>query len=449
MAKYEIRLPRLGEGVIEATLIKWLVSEGEMVTEEDPIAEIATDKVDTELPAPVSGKLISQNAKEGDVVEVGALLAILEIEGDDASESAKTTSGESQKEMPEKPAEEGEKEEKPGSDKEVCAVHELPVDEIVKAVTEKEHDEETASGARFYSPLVRRIAQQENLSFEALGRIKGSGKNDRLTKQDLLNYLEEKKAKPAPVRSDAPVAAQSVKPVEGDEVIEMDRIRQLIATHMVKSVQTSPHVTSFVEVDMTPVVLWRERQKIAFLEREGIKLTYTPIIIEAIARAVREVPMMNVSVDGTKILKHKNINVGMAVALPSGNLIVPVIREASEKNLLGITKKVNDLAERARDNKLIPDEITGGTISLTNLGSFGTLAGTPIINQPQAAIVATGAIVKKPVVIETPTGDTIGIRHRMILSVTFDHRVIDGALAGTFLNKLRVNLEQFDTKQTI
>ncbi|MFH1936014.1 MAG: dihydrolipoamide acetyltransferase family protein [Bacteroidota bacterium] len=292
-------------------------------------------------------------------------------------------------------------------------------------------------GARFYSPLVRNIARQENISFQELGTIPGSGKNDRLTKQDLLNYLEKGKG------------SQGLPVTATDQVIEMDRVRQLIATHMIKSVKTSPHVTSFAEADMTAIVRWREQYKDAFTKREGIKLTYTPIVIEAIARAVRDVPMINVSMDGSRILVHKRINVGMAVALPNSNLIVPVIRDADQKSLLGITKQVNDLAERARQNKLVPDEIAGGTISLTNLGSFGTLMGTPIINQPQAAIVAIGYITKRPVVIETPEGDTIGIRHQMFVSVTFDHRVVDGALAGIFLNKLVGHLEQFDTNQTL
>lgn len=456
MGKFEITLPRLGEGVIEATLTKWLVAEGEMVTEEDPIAEIATDKVDTEIPAPVSGKLIRQEAKEGDVIEVGSLIAVLEVEGEDSLKKTPVEKEKTVDEGSQPPSEEKRDvspETKEAQETRTCAVHDIPVDDIVKAVAAQENQKTADAGARFYSPLVRSIAQKEDISFEELGKIKGSGLNDRLTKDDLLQYIEKRNAAPetaAPQATPASSSAsQGTKPAGGGDVVEMDRIRQLIANHMVKSVQTSPHVTSFIEVDMTPIVLWREKNKKAFLDREGIKLTFTPIIIEAIAKAVREVPMMNVSVDGTSIIKHKSINIGMAVALPSGNLIVPVIREASEKNLLGIAKKATDLGQRARDNKLLPDEITGGTISLTNLGSFGTLAGTPIINQPQAAIVATGAIVKKPVVIETPTGDTIGIRHRMILSVTFDHRVIDGALAGDFLNKLRSLLEQFDTQQTI
>lgn len=436
MATYDIVLPRLGEAVIEATLTRWLKKEGDPVNEEDPIAEIATDKVDTEVTSPVAGILMKQMATEGDVIPVGQVIAQLEVTGKHDSPSPDETSATEKKEAPSSP----EPEVIPGNaeETEVC---EIPVEEELP----HDHDE---GGTRFYSPLVRSIANQENISFKELGTIPGTGKNDRLTKQDLLNYIEKKKSSPAP-----PVApsqpSQGITPAATDEVIEMDRVRQLIASHMVKSVQTSPHVTSFVEVDMTAIVKWRERNKDLFFKREGIKLTYTPILIEAIAKAIREVPMINVSVDGTRILMHKRINIGMAVALPSSNLIVPVIRDADQKSLLGITKQVNDLAERARNNKLVPDEIAGGTLSLTNLGSFGTLMGTPIINQPQAAIVAAGAITKRPVVIETPEGDTIGIRHRMFLSVTFDHRVVDGALAGEFLNRLAGHLEHFDTTQTL
>ncbi|MBN1199410.1 MAG: 2-oxo acid dehydrogenase subunit E2 [Bacteroidales bacterium] len=423
MATYDIVLPRLGEAVIEATLTRWLKKDGDHVNEEDPIAEIATDKVDTEVTSPVSGTLLKQMVGEGDVVPVGKIIAVLEVEGRGTKDEG--TVSEPLVEL--------------ADETEAC---EIPIEE------ENFPHDPGEGGTRFYSPLVRSIAVQENISFRELGTIPGSGKNDRLTKQDLLNYLQKRKDSPAP-HAALPKPAQGFPIAETDEVIEMDRVRQLIATHMVRSVQTSPHVTSFVEVDMTSIVKWRENHKSGFLKREGIKLTYTPILIEAIARAVRDVPMINVSVDGTRILLHKRINVGMAVTLPSSNLIVPVIREADQKSLLGITKQVNDLAERARQNKLIPDEIAGGTISLTNLGSFGTLMGTPIINQPQAAIIAVGSITKRPVVIETPEGDTIGIRQMMFLSVTFDHRAVDGAMAGEFLNKLVGHLETFDTNQTL
>jgi len=414
MATYDIVLPRLGEAVIEATLIKWLVKPGDKVNEEDPIAEIATDKVDTEVFSPVSGKLISVMIEEGDIVNVGNVIAILEVEGEGSSVVEQETP----------------KKTEPAPTKAM----QVPV-------------EEESGGTRFYSPLVRSIARKENISFRELSNLTGTGKNDRLTKKDLLSYIETRET--AHTKLPAQELTSQGLPVSAtDEVIEMDRVRQLIATHMISSIQTSAHVTSFIEADMTNIVRWREQHKDAFLKREGVKLTYTPILISAIAKAVGDIPMINVSVDGTKILVHKQINVGMAVALPNSNLIVPVIHYADRKSLLDITKEVNDLADRARAGKLILDEITRGTISLTNLGSFGTLMGTPIINQPEAAIVAAGAITKRPVVIETAEGDTIGIRHMMFLSVTFDHRVVDGALAGMFLNKLVGYLQQFDTKQT-
>ena len=448
MANYDIVLPRLGEAVIEATLTRWLKKEGDKVNEEDPIAEIATDKVDTEVTSPVSGTFLKKMADEGDVVPVGKIIAVLEVEGEVTTTSAEAS-------VVEKDEGRGTKDEAAEDPEasEVAVASEIPGPWKITPPGEttppgEMPHEPGEGGTRFYSPLVRSIAMQENISFQELGAIPGSGKNDRLTKQDLLNYLEKRSTSPTP-QSTQPQASQGLPVTATDQVIEMDRIRQLIATHMVKSVQTSPHVTSFIEADMTAIVQWRAKHKESFLKREGIKLTYTPIVIEAIARAVRDVPMINVSVDGTRILVHKRINVGMAVALPNSNLIVPVIRDADQKSLLGITKQVTDLANRARQSKLVPDEITGGTISLTNLGSFGTLMGTPIINQPQAAIVAIGSITKRPVVVETPEGDTIGIRQMMFLSVTFDHRVVNGAMAGEFLNKLVGHLETFDTKQTL
>jgi len=304
---------------------------------------------------------------------------------------------------------------------------------------------EVTASSRFYSPLIKNIAKQENLTLKELDQIPGTGQDERLTKEDLLNWLRNRK----PAGKPASVAAPAVVTSGDDEIIEMERIRQLIAQHMVRSVQTSPHVTSFVEVDMTKVSDWIGMHKKSFLQRENIKLTFTPIIIDAIARAVRDYPQVNVSVDGTKIILHKNINVGMAVSLPGYNLIVPVIKNADQKSIVGLVKNVTDLATRARINKLIPDEISGGTISLTNLGSFGTIMGTPIINQPQTAIVAVGSIKKRPVVIETPQGDSIAIRQMMYASITFDHRVIDGALAGLFLNRLTFYLENFDTNQNM
>lgn len=426
MANYEVVVPKLGESVIEATITKWLKNEGEMVNLDDSLVEIATDKVDTEIPSLTSGKLIRKFFNEGDVVPVGAILALIDVAGND------------------QPA------------------REMP--SPVESKPESYKSETTPAGTRFYSPLVRSIASQENISFSELDSISGTGKDDRLTKQDLLNYMKDRQQgiKPmvqSPLSSGpaiavkeaaivAPVTIQQVIPGE-DRIVEMDRIRQLIAGHMVKSVQTSPHVTSFQEVDMARIVHWRDKNKDVFFKREKAKLTFTPIFIEAIAKAVRDFPLMNVSVDGSKVIIHKNVNIGMAVSLPNFNLIVPVIRNAHEKSLLGLVKSVNDLAERARISKLMPDEITGGTISLTNLGSFGTLMGTPIINQPQTAIVAVGAIKKRVVVIESPEGDTMAIRPVMMISVTYDHRVIDGALGGQFLAKLVHNLETFDSNQLI
>ena len=450
MANYELVVPKLGESVIEATITKWLKQEGEMINEDDPVVEIATDKVDSEIPSLVKGKLIKKLFNEGDTVAIGAIFAILETESSGSATVA------------EAPADEAEGD----TCRSEPTIAPLAGNEslILHDTIDIMHDDQP-SGTRFYSPLVRSIARQENISFSELDSITGTGKDDRITKQDLLNYIEAKKVSPTPfVSATAPVSTKPLQAVETpvavpqasqqiipgeSRIVEMDRIRQLIANHMVKSVQTSPHVTSFMEVDMSNIVKWRDKNKDAFQKRENEKLTFTPIFIEAIAKAVRDYPLVNVSVDGPKIIVHKNVNIGMAVALPNFNLIVPVVRSASEKNLLGIVKTVNDLAERARIGKLVPDEISGGTISLTNLGSFGTLMGTPIINQPQTAIVAVGAIKKRVVVVESTDGDTIAIRPIMMISVTYDHRVIDGALGGQFLSKLVSYLENFDSNQPI
>jgi 2-oxoglutarate dehydrogenase E2 component (dihydrolipoamide succinyltransferase) len=436
MADIEIVIPKLGESVIEATITRWLKNEGDHVDEDDPIVEVATDKVDTEIPSSMSGTLVKKLAAEGEVVPVGKPFALIAGTGDTGKISTAPPPAI-------EPAEVSLLESSPEPDK----------------TTHEEKEEHTST--RFYSPLVKSIARQENIPFRELDALKGTGKNDRITRQDLMKYLEERKNTPAVAHPAltpegtgklpdfTPPVTVTVTTGQDDRVIEMDRIRQLIAGHMVRSVQTSPHVTSFAEVDMTTVVRWREELKDAFQKKEGEKLTYTPVFIQAIARAVRDFPLMNVSVDGNRILVHRNINIGMAVALPNFNLIVPVIRNADQKNLLGLTKTVNDLANRARINKLVPDEISGGTISITNLGSFGTLMGTPIINQPQCAIVAVGAIKKRPVVIESAAGDSIAIRHMMILSVTFDHRVIDGALGGQFLSRMVENLESFNPAQAL
>jgi 2-oxoglutarate dehydrogenase E2 component (dihydrolipoamide succinyltransferase) len=418
MAATEIVLPKLGESVIEATIIRWLKSEGEKINEDEPLIEIATDKVDSEVPAPFSGILVKKIFGDGEVVSVGQPFAILETE-QGASISP-----------PVQPA--------------LVMATEPEVKKATRVLNDVKPvavpgTVEHARGTRFYSPLVRSIAKQENITMKVLDSIPGSGKNDRLTKSDLLVYLK----KPATPAAE-PLAAQ-VSPIQGgDQVIEMTRIRQLIANHMVRSVQISPHVTSFAEVDMWRIVQWREQAKEAYLNKYNQKLTYTPVFIDAIARAVKDFPMVNVSVDGTRVILHGSINIGMAVALPDFNLIVPVVRNTGQKDFHTIVREVNDLADRARRSKLVPDEVAGGTISLTNLGSFGTLAGTPIINQPQAAIVAVGLIKKRTVVVEAPGGDMIAIRPVMVLSVTYDHRVIDGALGGQFLGRIQHYLENFE-----
>jgi 2-oxoglutarate dehydrogenase E2 component (dihydrolipoamide succinyltransferase) len=439
MANVEIPVPKLGESVIEVTITKWLKNVGDNVEAEEPLVEIATDKVDSEIVSIASGKLAKRLFNEGDVVPVGTVFALLESDAATAEPAASSPSPES-------------KAAKPSADKKITKEEnqEKSEPEVVNS------GENPSGSARYYSPLVRSIAQQEGISFRELDGIPGTGKEDRLTKADLLDYLS-RRGRESAVTAEAPAASQAKTPppvpvaftAGEDRIVEMDRVRQLIAAHMVRSVQTSPHVTSFIEVDVQKIVDWREKNKEAYQKKYGEKLTFTPIFIEAIAKAVRDFPMINVSVDGSKIIVHSKINVGMAVALPSNNLIVPVVRDAGSKNLLGITKDVNDLANRARNNKLVPDEISGGTVSLTNLGSFGTLMGTPIINQPQTAIVAVGAIKKRPVVIESAQGDMIAIRAMMICSVTFDHRVIDGALGGQFLGRLGKYLEEFDSNQSV
>ncbi|MCX6286068.1 MAG: dihydrolipoamide acetyltransferase family protein [Bacteroidetes bacterium] len=437
MASLEVVIPRLGESVIEVIITKWLKNEGDQIETEEALVEIATDKVDSEIVSTASGKLSKKLFKEGAIVAVGTVFAIIDPAGEATASAAVKAVPDIQ----------------PVTEKHRSG-HQQKTAVIEPQEADPTHGDEVPSGSRYYSPLVRSIAQQESLSVKELDSIHGTGKDDRLTKQDILEYLKLRKSWENPAEKAFPSAVkpETVIPVfttGEDRIIEMDRVRQLIANHLIKSVQTSPHVTSFIEVDMGKIVEWREKNKDSFQKKYGEKLTFTPIFIEAIAKAVRDFPMINVSVDGTKIIIHSKVNVGMAVALPSNNLIVPVVRDAGNMNLLGISKAVNDLANRARNNKLVPDEIAGGTISLTNLGSFGTIMGTPIINQPQTAIIAVGAIKKRPVVIESDQGDMIAIRPVMICSITFDHRVIDGALGGRFLNRLAQYLEQFDNTQTI
>lgn len=427
-------MPKMGESVAEATILKWLKKEGDRIEADEPVLEIATDKVDSEVPAPTSGILSKCLFAEGQVVKVGEVIAMIES---DTEEKKSVPSP--------NPAPAIQKQNASSNGKQT---------EPSKAIN-VELEKHSSSG-RFYSPLVRNIAKERGISMLELETIKGSGANNRLTKQDLFRHIDEQGGKtttsiPSAQKNQeqpAPSALTQSTPsvsVSGNvEIIEMDRMRKLIADHMVMSKHTSPHVTSFVEADVTNMVKWRERIKKDFEVREKEKITYTPLFIEAVCKAIKDYPMINVSVDGTRILVKKNINIGMATSLPSGNLIVPVIKNADYLNLVGITKVVNDLAFRARNNKLKPEEIQDGTFTVTNVGTFGNVMGTPIINQPQVAILALGAIRKKPAVIETPEGDTIGIRHMMFLSLSYDHRVVDGSLGGSFLRRIADYLENFD-----
>ena len=451
MAQFELILPKMGESVAEATITTWLKSEGDFIEAEESVVEVATDKVDSEVPSPVSGTLVKIISNVNDVAQVGAAIAIIETEGSGETEAA-TESAPAPAPAP--------------AVEEVVAEIETQVAAAAQTVAPAAPNAPIAknSNGRFYSPLVRSMAKEEGIGQAELDQIKGSGKDGRVTKKDVLAYLEggptAPAAAPAPAatpaaapaaapKAPAATATPSITPSAGDEIIEMDRMRKLIADHMVNSVQTSPHVTSFVEADMTKVVLWRNKVKKSFQEKHGEKITFTPIIMEAIVKAIQDFPMINVSVDGSNIIKHGNINVGMAAALPSGNLIVPVVKNADQLSLLGLTKAVNDLANRARNNALKPDEISGGTYTLTNVGTFGNLLGTPIINQPQVAIMAAGAIVKKPAVVETPEGDLIAVRHKMFLSHSYDHRVVDGALGGMFVKRVAEYLEAWDMNREI
>lgn len=430
MAQIEILLPKMGESVAEATIIKWNVEEGATIEADDAIVEIATDKVDSEVPAPEDGVLIKKLCNDGDVVQVGQAIAILEIAGEGSAPAPVAAAT---------------------NDTPKAVTTEAPV-----AAAEQAPIEKRSESGRFYSPLVRSIASEEGIGMSELDGITGTGQEGRVTKTDLLDYLANGRQKTASAPTPAAVpkatstpSSPSVSVGGADEIVQMDRMRKLIADHMVNSVKVSPHVTSFVEADVTNIVLWREKNKKKFMDKEGEKLTFTPIFIEAVAKAIRDFPNINCSIDGDNIILKKNINIGMAAALPSGNLIVPVIKNADQLNLVGLAKAVNSLADRARNNKLKPDEIQGGTYTLTNVGSFGNVMGTPIINQPQVAIMAVGDIRKKPAVIETPQGDTIGIRHMMFLSHSYDHRVVDGALGGMFVKRVGKYLEEFDINREI
>ncbi|MEM7549119.1 MAG: dihydrolipoamide acetyltransferase family protein [Bacteroidota bacterium] len=436
MATVEMVMPKMGESIMEGTILTWLKKEGDAIEQDESVLEVATDKVDTEVPATHAGVLEKILVNEGDVVEVGKPIAVIKTESEEAVSV-----------QPEVPSPE-------------AVSHSNSNGTSVKEATPSNgHDKENSiasipkqSKGRFYSPLVRNIAQQEEIPVEELDALEGSGKEGRVTKKDILSYIEIRKTKPA--ETSQPTAASYKEPIQQpiqisgeDEIIEMDRMRKMIAQRMVDSKRISPHVTSFVEADVTGIVRWRNKYKNEFKEKEGEALTFTPIFIEAVVKAIKDYPMVNVSVDGDRIIKKKDINIGMAVALPSGNLIVPVIKNADQLNIVGLAKRVNDLARRARDNKLKPEELEGGTYTISNVGSFGNVMGTPIIMQPQVAIMALGAVQKKPSVIETPEGDMIGIRHKMFLSHSYDHRVVDGSLGGMFVRRVADFLERFDSSR--
>lgn len=433
MARFELKLPKMGESVAEATITNWLKNVGDTIEADEAVLEIATDKVDSEVPSEVSGTLTEILFNVDDVVKVGQTIAIIETEGAAA--------------------------EAPKAEAAPAAVAE--VTKMVETAAAVTAPADFSGSDKFFSPLVKNIAKEEGVSVAELEAINGTGKDGRVTKNDILDYVKNRGSQPvaAPVVAEAPKAAPQpvataakAVPVSvngGDEIVEMDRMRKLISGYMVQSKQTSAHVQSFIEVDVTNIVKWRDKVKNAFEKREGEKLTFTPIFMEAVAKALRDFPGMNISVDGEYIIKKKNINLGMAAALPNGNLIVPVIKNADQLNLVGMAKAVNDLGNRAKAGKLKPDDTQGGTYTVTNVGTFGSVFGTPIINQPQVGILALGAIRKVPAVIETPEGDFIGIRQKMFLSHSYDHRVVDGALGGSFVKRVADYLEAWDINRDI
>ncbi|MEN4762081.1 dihydrolipoamide acetyltransferase family protein [Chryseobacterium sp. C39-AII1] len=432
MAEYKLLLPSMGEGVMEATIITWLFNEGDSVKEDDSVVEIATDKVDSDVPTPVSGKIVKILKQKDEVAKVGEAIAILEIEGEGGNTATEEVKAETPVTTP---------------DAETLKTIEQPLQ--VAASTE-------FSGDLYLSPLVKSIAQQENISDTELKSIKGSGLEGRITKEDILAYVSNRGNQPAPQAAPAvskPVAtsapAATITAAAGDEIIPMDRMRKIIAENMVKAKQIAPHVTSFIETDVTNVVKWRNKNKAVFEKREGEKLTFMPIFVKAVVKAIQDFPMINVSISGENIIKKKNINIGMATALPDGNLIVPVIKNADQLSLSGLAKAINDLAYRARNKKLRPEDTQGATYTISNVGSFGNLMGTPIIPQPQVAILAIGAIVKKPAVLETADGDVIAIRNLMFMSHSYDHRVVDGSLGGMMLKHVHDYLENWDLNTEI
>jgi len=442
MAKFELKLPKMGESVAEATITSWLKEVGDTIEMDDPVLEIATDKVDSEVPSEVDGVLVERFFNVDDLVQVGEVIAIIETEGD-ASEN-ELAIDETKADMP--------------------IEQQLVVEQVEQTIAIAKDSASTviSSEDRFYSPLVKNIAKAEGIAQEALDTIKGTGKGGRVTKNDILDYIQNRGGKQNQIVNKATQPVIESKPVEKvkaestaivssgeDEIIEMTRMGKLVANHMVDSLQKSAHVQSFIEADVTNVWNWRKKAKDSFMKRDGENLTFTPIFMEAIAKALRDFPMMNISLQGDTIVKKKNINLGMAAALPDGNLIVPVIKNADQLNLVGMTKQVNDLANRARNGKLKPDDTHGGTYTVTNVGTFGSIMGTPIINQPQVGILALGAIRKVPAVIETPDGDFIGIRYKMFLSHSYDHRVVNGALGGMFVKAVKDYLEAWDISREI
>jgi len=453
MARYDLVLPQMGESVSEATIVNWLKQPGDQVDIDDSIVEIATDKVDSEVPSPVAGRITEIRFAKDEVAKVGDVIAVLEVEGEEEGNQGFYEQvdfvDQEESQFP------VQHEDAPVEASDIPGLAELG-----DKPQQESHD--INQGERFYSPLVRNIAAEEGISLAELEQIKGSGLEGRLTKQDVMDYLSRRgKTVEAPDKKEtgevqvpnqeadkkSESATKIAFPSGQDEIIEMDRMRRLIAEHMVHSVQTAPHVCSFVEADVTNIVNWRNRVKDDFQKKENEKLTFTPIFIEATVKALQDFPMVNISVNGTQIIKKHDIHIGMATALPNGNLIVPVIKNAKHLSLTGITKAVNDLAERARNNKLKPDDTQGGTFTITNIGSFGNMMGTPIINQPQVAILAVGTITKKPAVIETEYGDVIAIRHLLYLSLSYDHRVVDGALGGMFLRRIADYLEKWDVNR--
>lgn len=434
MAEYKLLLPSMGEGVMEATIITWLFNEGDNVKEDDSVVEIATDKVDSDVPTPVSGKIVKILKQKDEIAKVGEAIAILEIEGEGSASEEVTT---------EAPA--------ATPDTETLQAIEQPLQTAASNVE--------FSGDLYLSPLVKSIAQQENISETELKSIKGSGLEGRITKEDILAYVANRGNQPAQQAAPAQPAVSAPVPVSapaatitaaaGDEIIPMDRMRKIIAENMVKAKQIAPHVTSFIETDVTNVVKWRNKNKAIFEKREGEKLTFMPIFVKAVVKAIQDFPMINVSISGENIIKKKNINIGMATALPDGNLIVPVIKNADQLSLSGLAKAINDLAYRARNKKLRPEDTQGATYTISNVGSFGNLMGTPIIPQPQVAILAIGAIVKKPAVLETADGDVIAIRNLMFMSHSYDHRVVDGSLGGMMLKHVHDYLENWDLNTEI